>query len=146
MNRGEFLQLCGGACLGITGLGVLLQSCGTGQFIEGTVDNKILMVPKDSFLKEGRENVKYKKHIVVRHGSFMHPVVIYREDENNYTALYMQCTHQGNELSASGNILTCAAHGSEFDNKGRVLQGPAAEPLKSFPVKADEKTIYIDLA
>jgi Rieske Fe-S protein len=146
MKRSEFLKVCGGACLGVAGLGILLQSCGTNQYVTGTVNNKILMVPKSAFLKEDETKVKYKKHILVQNSAIAHPVVIYRENDNLYTALYMQCTHQGNELSVSGSILTCAAHGSEFDNKGNVLQGPAAEPLKSFPVKADEKTIYIDLA
>jgi Rieske Fe-S protein len=57
----------------------------------------------------------------------------------------MKCTHQGNELSASGDHLTCSAHGSEFNNKGMVAQGPAEKNLRAFKVTADADKIFIDL-
>ena len=36
----------------------------------------------------------------------------------------MKCTHQGAELQASGDVLQCPAHGSEFNNQGTGNQWP----------------------
>jgi Rieske Fe-S protein len=57
----------------------------------------------------------------------------------------MQCSHQGAELQASGDRLTCPAHGSEFDNKGFAQQGPADQALRSFPTTINGETLFIDL-
>jgi Rieske Fe-S protein len=58
----------------------------------------------------------------------------------------MQCTHQGAELSAHGEILVCPSHGSEFDRQGQVLSGPAEQNLKKFKLTTDENYLYIHLA
>ena len=50
----------------------------------------------------------------------------------------MQCTHQGAELQASGDMLQCPAHGSEFNNKGTVTNGPADTDLRTFPVTVNQ--------
>lgn len=73
------------------------------------------------------------------------PIYLYRFSDNEYTALLMKCTHQGNELQASGNHLHCSVHGSEFNNKGVVAQGPAERNLRSFKVSFDNEKIFIDL-
>jgi Rieske Fe-S protein len=57
----------------------------------------------------------------------------------------MQCTHQGNELSAYGDKLVCSAHGSEFDNRGNVTNSPADKPLKSFQVTIKNNSLNISL-
>jgi len=44
-----------------------------------------------------------------------------------------------------GDQLHCPAHGSEFDNKGTVTQGPASYNLRAFPVEASQDKIFIDL-
>ena len=64
---------------------------------------------------------------------------------DEYSALWMKCTHQGSELQASGDHLHCPSHGSEFNNKGTVSQGPAEKNLKSFPVSVGDGKIKIDL-
>jgi cytochrome b6-f complex iron-sulfur subunit len=50
------------------------------------------------------------------------------------------------ELNVNGDMLSCPAHGSEFNNKGAVLQGPAERPLKKFPVTTDNENIYIHIS
>jgi len=57
----------------------------------------------------------------------------------------MQCSHQGAELQASGDFLQCPAHGSEFDKKGVVTNGPANNNLRTFPVRANANELFIDL-
>lgn len=145
MNRKEFLHICGGACLGLTGFGLLLQSCGTSEIFPSSVNEKVLSVDKALFEREKNGKINYRKYILVQPAELQNPLVIFRDGETKYTALLLKCTHQGNELSVSGNILTCAAHGSEFDSEGKVISGPASAPLKSFPVRADEKMIYVEL-
>ncbi|MEW2415900.1 Rieske (2Fe-2S) protein [Streptomyces sp. NPDC046866] len=56
-----------------------------------------------------------------------------------YKAFSAQCTHAGCVLDkiveGEGN---CPCHGSRFDvNTGKVLRGPAAEPLPAVPVRAE---------
>ena len=57
----------------------------------------------------------------------------------------MQCAHQGAELQASGDVLTCPAHGSEFNNKGVVTNGPASRNLRTFPVTITDNVLFIDM-
>ena len=71
---------------------------------------------------------------------------MFRFSDTEYSALLMKCTHQGNELSASGDHLTCSAHGSEFTNMGAVAQGPAERTLRQFKVSVDPEKILIDLS
>jgi len=73
------------------------------------------------------------------------PIYVFRVSENEFSALWMQCSHQGNELQALGDQLHCPAHGSEFDFKGQVTQGPASHNLRSFPVAIQSDQIFIDL-
>lgn len=49
------------------------------------------------------------------------------------TALTTTCTHQACTVqNVSGNVYTCPCHGSQFDSTGRVVRGPAAQPLHQF--------------
>jgi Rieske Fe-S protein len=86
-----------------------------------------------------------RKYIIVRNEKLEFPIYVYRFSNNEYSAVLMKCTHQGNELQASGDYLHCSAHGSEFNNKGVVAQGPAEKNLRSFPVTAADEKIFIDL-
>lgn len=145
MNRGEFLRVCGGACLGLVGMSVLLQSCGTNYFAQLTMNGNRLQIAKTEFEKIKDGKIKYRRYVLVKPETSKYPIIVYRNDDSSYTALLLRCTHQGNELTASGDILTCSAHGSEFSKTGDVLQGPAEEKLISYVVTTDEKNIYIQL-
>ncbi|MGW0751784.1 Rieske (2Fe-2S) protein [Streptomyces sp. NPDC002587] len=59
--------------------------------------------------------------------------------EGEYKAFSAQCTHAGCVLDkiveGAGN---CPCHGSRFDvATGKVLRGPATDPLPAVPVKAE---------
>lgn len=49
------------------------------------------------------------------------------------------CTHEACPLSAgllTGTTIMCQCHGSRFDiTTGKILNGPAAEPLSTYEVK-----------
>lgn len=141
MERNEFIKTCGYACIGASSIGMLLQSCVSNKSITANIENENLVVPISDFLKDEA----YLKYIIVRNNNLRFPIYVFRFSENEYTALYLQCTHQGNELNAYGDKLVCPAHGSEFNNKGMVTNGPATDPLRSFPIKISNPNILISL-
>ena len=91
------------------------------------------------------EKGKYRLYVVVRNDSLLFPICVYRFSDNDYSAIWMQCAHQGAELNAAGDYLQCPAHGSEYDNRGKMTNGPADKDLRTFPVTIDNNQLFIDL-
>lgn len=141
MNRKDFIKKCGYACIGISSVSLLLQSCVPTKHITASISGDNLLIPKTDFIKKD----DYLNYLIVRNESLRFPIYLFRFSETEYTALYLQCTHQGNELNAYGDKLVCSAHGSEFNNKGEATNGPATDPLRSFPVQLDNQNIIISL-
>lgn len=64
-----------------------------------------------------------------------YPLVLVRVDASTISALEKYCTHNGCEIGTwDGSKFQCGCHGSRFTSTGSVLRGPAAAPLKSYPV------------
>lgn len=141
MTRKEFIKTCGYACIATTSVGMLLQSCVPTKHISLDIADDNMVIPIEEFMK----NDTYLKYLIVENENLQFPIYVFRFSENEYSALYLQCTHQGNELNAYGDKLVCSAHSSEFDNKGIATNGPATEPLRSFPIHTDYKNIIISL-
>jgi nitrite reductase/ring-hydroxylating ferredoxin subunit len=59
------------------------------------------------------------------------------------------CTHQGCSLAQgelAGTTVTCPCHGSEFDvTTGEVRQGPAREPVRSYPTRVQDGALRTDV-
>lgn len=146
MNRREFIVNSCAACLGATAVSGLLSSCATTHYTSGTLGKDGLTIGMEEFVikKKGRP-AGYRPFILVRNESLQYPIYVYRFGETEYSALWMRCTHQGAELQASGDQLQCSAHGSEFNNKGKVTSGPADKDLRSFPVTVNNNELFIDL-
>lgn len=145
MNRRRFLKDSCIACMGLAIAPTLLTSCKSMQQISGNLTNDGITIPLKDFIKRKGEQAQYHSYIVVRNDALQYPICVYRFGEKQYEALYMQCTHQGAELQAAGDRLTCPAHGSEFDNRGMVKQGPADQPLRNFPASIVGEELFIDL-
>jgi nitrite reductase/ring-hydroxylating ferredoxin subunit len=142
MIRKEFIRSCGFACLGGGVLMSLMEGCGSTKIISGTIIDSDMVIPAAAFaLKEN----KFRKYVVVQNDNMKYPICLYRADEGNYTALLMRCTHQGTELQVFGDKLQCPAHGSEFNKKGIVQNGPASVNLRTFPVAIKNDQINISL-
>ncbi|MGQ0829051.1 MAG: Rieske (2Fe-2S) protein [Bacteroidota bacterium] len=146
MNRKEFLKTCSYTCLGLVGFSALMESCTGVKHINAAAENNQLKVARSEFIEVKKDKTKTRRHIIVRSSSLNFPVVLYRFSDTDYSALLLQCSHQGMELNVNGDLLTCSAHGSEFTNKGAVTQGPADQSLKKYKVTNDSHNIYIHLS
>jgi nitrite reductase/ring-hydroxylating ferredoxin subunit len=77
-------------------------------------------------------------------------VLLYRTGGEIF-AIGARCTHAGMPLQhgpvrVNGNdvVLTCPAHGSQFRvNDGRVLRGPAAQPVPSYEAQERDGRIAL---
>lgn len=123
----------------------VLSSCQSTHYVTGAIESNGLSVLKSEFTYLKKDKPITRECIIVRHDKLEFPIYLYRFSETEYSALLMKCTHQGNELNASGDHLHCSAHGSEFNNKGIVAQGPAEKNLRAFKVTVDNEKIFIDL-
>lgn len=61
------------------------------------------------------------------------PVYILANDDGAFTALSPVCTHLGCTVEIEGARLVCPCHGSTYDRRGTVLQGPAPRSLAHYP-------------
>ena len=109
------------------------------------MENTGLAVSKSEFIYLKKEQALTRKYIIVQNEKLEFPIYLYRFSENDFSAVWMKCTHQGAELRASGDALHCPSHGSEFNNRGMLSQGPAEINLRSFPISVLEDKILIDL-
>ena len=145
MERRNFIKNSCAACLSVTVLSSLASSCTPTQYISGSVVKDGITINKDQFKIRQKGGTAYSSFIIVRNDILQYPICVYRFNDNEYSALWMKCAHQGAELQASGDVLQCPAHGSEFSNKGIVTNGPASNNLRTFPVTVTNNELFIDL-
>ena len=122
-----------------------MTGCQSTYYTSGTVEPNGISVLKSEFTYLKQDQPVNRAFIIVRNNAMEFPVYVYRFSDTEYSAMLMKCSHQGNELQASGDHLTCSAHGSEFNNKGAVVQGPADKNLRTFNVTTQGDKIFIDL-
>lgn len=145
MKRRAFIISSCNACLAAGALGTLLSSCGATHYTAGKMNRDGIFVEVEDFKTKNKGQSSWRSYIVVRNEELKFPICIYRFTENDYSALWMQCAHQGAEVQVAGTHLQCPAHGSEYDNRGRVTNGPATSDLRTFPVTVTNNQLFIDL-
>ena len=144
MERREFIKSSCAACLSLVVFSTL-GGCFSSRYISGRLGKDGLTVSKDDFRVKQKGGIAYSSFIIVRNETLQYPICVYRFSDTEYTALWMKCSHQGAELQAAGDVLQCPAHGSEFNNRGKVTSGPASDDLRTFPVTVTNTEIFIDL-
>lgn len=145
MNRKEFFKTCAFACLSGVALTTIVQSCTTSKILSLKLEENNFFVNLNEFEIKKKDQVTYRKYLIVQNESLNFPIVVYRFSASEFSALNLQCTHQGAELQVFGDKIVCPAHGSEFNSKGLVEQGPAINQLRSFPVQIIENKLKISL-
>jgi cytochrome b6-f complex iron-sulfur subunit len=123
----------------------LFSRCTALHSVNLAAENNKLTLPKNEFIERSADKNRVREMVLVRASSLAFPIAVYRNNENLYIALWMECTHKGCEVNAHPNFLVCPCHGSEFDAKGHVIQGPAESNLKTLNITTDHENIYIQL-
>ncbi len=141
MERRDFIKQCSVICAGGMGVALLMESCGTIHYAINSAEANKIKVQKSEFIDTKKNE---RKFVVIKNEKLQFPIGLYL-NKGIYTALYMQCTHQGCELHANKTLLVCPCHGSEFSTEGKVQSAPAYKDLKQFKVITDNENIYIEL-
>lgn len=145
MDRKEFFKTCAYACLSGIALTTIVQSCTTSKILSLKLEGSDFFVNLSEFEIKKKDQISYRKYIIVQNEALNFPIVVYRFSASEFKALNLQCTHQGAELQVFGDKIVCPAHGSEFNNKGLVEQGPAINQLRSFPIQITDTKLKISL-
>jgi nitrite reductase/ring-hydroxylating ferredoxin subunit len=70
--------------------------------------------------------------------------------DGRFCAVADRCTHEDASLSAGvlkGNLVRCPLHGSRFNVcTGEVLEEPAEQNLRTYPVRVQGDRVLVDLA
>lgn len=138
MERREFLSSSCKICLlGAAGFSLTqIVSCATTSSVYKTnITNGDLNVPLNLFEKSSLQ--------IVRPAGWYYDVAVQKNDDNSYTALLLQCTHQQNQLTPTGTGYHCSLHGSDFDKQGNVRKGPAEEPLHHFETSVNNNLVSV---
>lgn len=146
MDRKQFLKTCGVALVGLPFASAILTSCQSIYYASNNIINNRVVVPLSEFQIIKKSSTAYRDFVMVKSASQNFPICLYKTGENKYSASLMKCTHRGCELNVGGGIYSCPCHGSEFDIKGTVLEGPADRDLKTFKTTIDNENIYIELS
>jgi Rieske Fe-S protein len=144
MERSEFISK-GLGCIGAFACGVLFSGCTISKTLSVVAMDGQLRLNESDFRHE-RNPDKWLAYVIVESKSLDDPLVVYRYSLSEYRAFLLKCTHQGTRLDVHGDLISCPAHGSEFDKTGVVINGPAAIPLKEFPVELRGNQITIRLS
>ena len=74
-------------------------------------------------------------------------ILLVRDGPKSVKGLHSKCTHQNCplEYNAKSAKLDCTCHGSSFDLNGKVLKGPAAKNLKSYPIAVEGERLVITI-
>ena len=63
----------------------------------------------------------------------------------NLIAVNPSCTHQGCTVAwkAKESKFVCPCHGAEFARDGKVKEGPAKKPLKTYQTKVEAGSVFV---
>jgi cytochrome b6-f complex iron-sulfur subunit len=139
-NRRDFIKQSCTLCLSVIGLGAVatqLSSCAPLPIYKSEMDKDLITVPLSSFTDNNM--------LIVRNNKMDFDILLVKNADATYNALYMKCTHQDNPLTAGKNNLFCASHGSTFDLQGNVTQEPALASLKKFKTEISNSSILINV-
>jgi cytochrome b6-f complex iron-sulfur subunit len=146
MERRKFIKSCSALCLGASAISVILEGCAsTNYFAKMDLAENRIIVKKSEFIVGEGEKSKQRKYVLIKTEKLAFPLFLYKQNENEYSALLMYCPHKGCELQPQREYLVCPCHGSEFSNKGKVLNPPADQDLQQYKTSVDNEHIYIQL-
>ena len=92
-------------------------------------------------IKQRSINSKINLPADIPSGITFHKSIILNRVDNDLQIYSSRCTHLGCNINKLENgKLICPCHGSQFDQHGKVLKGPATASLRKLNYKTDPKT------
>ena len=139
MQRRTFLKdTCQVCLLGAAGfLLPQLAGCSSSKYsvYKTAINNKTIEVPLSLFAASPLQ--------IIRPNGWFRDIAVQKKEDGTYTALLLECTHQENALSITGNGFHCNLHGSEFDRNGNVRKGPAEVSLTRYQTSLQPSALFI---
>lgn len=141
MKRRDFIKstclTCAGA-VGLSSIPVLFSSCHPLPSLQLITKNSIIEVPFNSFQPAN-------PLLIIKNPGLEFDILLIKNKDSSFNALYMQCTHENQPLTANKTGLFCPSHGSAFDFNGVVTLQPATKNLKKFKTEVGSENILIHL-
>ena len=141
MQRREFLRTsCALSIIGSTvaGVSAFLTSCALLPVYITEAHGNSIAVPLSVFTNGTL--------CIIRVKNSLYDVALKKNGEGDYLAFPLLCTHASNPLTFTGDKFVCSLHGSTFDQKGNVTQGPAVRSLTQLHTSLSENSISISLS
>jgi nitrite reductase/ring-hydroxylating ferredoxin subunit len=140
LERRKFIQDGCKACL-LIGAGFLmseLSACGPSfQIVRLPISAGTVQLPIAGFANQSMQ--------IVRPEGWIYDIAVRKSNDGLFEALFLQCTHQKNQVIPEGNGFICPLHGSRYNPDGQVKKGPAEMPLKKFPIHEESGQLIIEL-
>ncbi len=129
-SRRDFLKTLGAAVISSAGAPLLLNGCVGLATIRAQVNENKIKLNKTEIQALAVPN----GILLVKAPQLPGAIILRNFSEVGIVAVSSICTHRGCEVRAMPRSLQCPCHGSEYDELGEVLEGPATRPLKRYEV------------
>ena len=134
MRRKEFINRCMMLAAGCVSVDVL-AGCTSLPIVSHVRDGSKAIVTKSSFAD--------KEYVLIEVDELPAPVFISRQNEEEYAAVLLKCTHRGCQVQPAGEIMECPCHGSRYSRTGSVIRGPAPKDLVQYPTEVTGDSIRV---
>ena len=129
-SRRDFLKTFGAAIVTAVGAPLLFDGCAGLATVRARVDGNSIKLDKTEIQSLNAPN----GILLVKAPELSGPIILRNLPEVGIVAVSAICSHRGCEVRAMPHSLQCPCHGSEYDELGEVLEGPATRPLKRYEV------------
>jgi Rieske Fe-S protein len=138
-TRRDFLKTIGGALAAAAGAPLLSSCAGQANYRAQVADDKIIIPKKDA------APLSKPNGVMLTTAPRVGRLLLRNIDGKEIAALALTCTHRGCEVQPLPDGFECPCHGSEYDNRGNVVEGPARLPLKRFTVEETVDSFIVKL-
>ncbi|MBE9143288.1 QcrA and Rieske domain-containing protein [Planktothrix mougeotii] len=151
MNRRQFFNRLSLGTLA-TSIPIIIGACS--QFLTSSKSptqipqsnsEPISNTPTDGFIKVGTvEELAQSGQIL----DLKHQLIVIRNPNTEKLAAFnVNCPHQGCSVGwePTSKTIICPCHGSQFNSEGGIIQGPTVKPLKAYPARIENQTIFVKL-
>jgi Rieske Fe-S protein len=146
MQRRDFIKgTCKFCLLGAAGFAVALEACSPKSGAAVAEKPKSVPAQNNTALIPLSNLGTDKEYHIITVEKYPYEIAVQQRQDNTYKAILLMCTHQDNALTPTGNGYTCNVHGSKFNRDGKVMNGPAEQPLIELKTEIQSTNLLIHL-